>query len=239
MFDFYENMTIEEAVKFQEENYFIRNDEGEVVLNISKIEECRKELLDALTGGSKEQFDNILALGKPDNRYCEDGFIYNIGRDRDSLLCVGAIAEAENMSKVKNAYDLICIADEIEEGAFAIDDNKPVTVMATINLPFVKTGCLPHHSLHRQCYGAYGVISDNLTEKECLDAISFVPTAEKLLLNVKEAHELFNLSERSLYDFARKNPNSHTLLHHGNRVYFKRELFEKYIKEQAEWNYGL
>lgn len=235
MFEFYDDMTIDDALKFQNANYIVTNNAGGVYLNINRIEDCRKEMLDDITGGSKEQFDNILALGKPKLIYCPDGFIYTSYNGED-LVCVGAIAEAENVYSTSAMYTLVCIADEIDESAFAIDFDKPATVFDAITFPFLKPHCLPPHSLRGQ--EAIEIDADNITDEEFFDALSFVTTAEKLLLTVKEAHELFNLSEKSLYDFARKNPNSHVLLRRGKKILIKREKFKDLILSEAEWDYG-
>ena len=171
MFEFYDDMTIDEAVKFQNENYLIRNDEGEVVFNITQMNVYRKEMLDALTGGSQEAFNNILALGEPKPLYSPDGFIYSTYNGKD-LVCIGAIAaEVENFSSSHLMYTLACIADEIGESAFAIDDyDKPLTIFDVIIFPFLKPHGLPAHSMRGQEVGE--VDAANLTEKECLDAFS-------------------------------------------------------------------
>ena len=176
MFEFYDDMTIDEAVKFQNENYLIRNDEGEVVFNITQMNVYRKEMLDAITGGSKEQFDNILTLREPRKIYSPDGFIYTSFNGKD-LVCIGAIADAENFSSSHLMYNLACIADKIGESAFAIDSDKPVTLFEYITFPFLKPHGLPAHSMRNQIATDI-IFADNLTEKECLDALSFVTTAE-------------------------------------------------------------
>ena len=172
MFEFYDDMTIDDALKFEEENYYVRDEKG-VSLNITRMEECRKEMLDALTGGSQEAFNNMLLLDEPKPLYSPDGFIYTTYNGKD-LVCIGAIADEENLYKADDFYDLICIADEVAAGAFAIDvDDEydtPVTLFNSITFPFLKPHGLPAHSMRGQEVGE--VDAANLTEKECLDAFS-------------------------------------------------------------------
>lgn len=59
-----------------------------------------------------------------------------------------------------------------------------------------------------------------------------VPIWEKYSLKVKEAAEYFGIGENKLRDIANDNKEADYLLWIGNRVQFKRALFEKYLNEQ-------
>ena len=237
MFEYFDYMTIKDAVKFQEDNYYIINENNERVLNTSKIEEYRKELIDHISGGSKEQFDNYVTLDVVPVVKCQDGFIYT-SHNGETITCIGCIADADNICDVETCYDLVCIADEIATDAFAITDtDKPITIFENLHLPYLKPKKLPSNSLRGQdCLES--INSDNVTGEESINALDFVEIKDKELLTVKEAHELFNLSEKSLYDFANKNPHSHTLLKRGKKIFIKREKFKDFILSEAEWDYG-
>lgn len=235
MFEFFDDITIDDAVKFQQETYFSVDENNNTVLNIAKMEEARADVLKDLTGGSKEQYNNFLLLDKVPVLKYKDGFIYTT-KDGESICCTGCIADEDNIIFTRDACDLVCIADEIETDAFAIKDfGEPLTLFSSLYLPFVKSGKLPEHSLLSQIGNIY---CNNVSQQEIKDAIGFVDISKKVLLTVSEAHELFNLSEKSLYDFARENPNSHVLLKKGKKLWFKRSYFEEFILGQAEWNYG-
>ena len=61
--------------------------------------------------------------------------------------------------------------------------------------------------------------------------INEVPVWEKYTLSVEEAAAYFRLGEHKLRNLINENPRAEYLLWNGNRVQFKRKLFEKYIDE--------
>ncbi|MCD8117038.1 MAG: excisionase [Oscillospiraceae bacterium] len=56
-----------------------------------------------------------------------------------------------------------------------------------------------------------------------------IPIGEKYSLSVSEAAQYFRIGEKKLYDLAKDNPDAKWLLRNGNRVQFKRAMFEKYL----------
>lgn len=56
-----------------------------------------------------------------------------------------------------------------------------------------------------------------------------VPVWNKYTLTVEEAAAYFRIGENKLRNLVAENPNAAYLLWNGNRVQFKRVLFEKFI----------
>ncbi len=60
-----------------------------------------------------------------------------------------------------------------------------------------------------------------------------VPVWEKYLLTVQEASEYFHIGEKNLRRIVDDDPEADYILMNGNRVMFKRRMFEKFIDETS------
>lgn len=60
-----------------------------------------------------------------------------------------------------------------------------------------------------------------------------VPVWEKYLLTVQEASEYFHIGEKNLRRIVDDDPRADYILMNGNRVMFKRRMFEKFIDETS------
>lgn len=58
-----------------------------------------------------------------------------------------------------------------------------------------------------------------------------VPIWEKYVLSVDETSKYFRIGQKRLRRLINENPSAQYLISIGNRVYFKRTLFEKFINE--------
>lgn len=58
-----------------------------------------------------------------------------------------------------------------------------------------------------------------------------VPIWEKYVLSVDETAKYFRIGQKRLRSLINENPSAEYLISIGNRVYFKRTLFEKFINE--------
>ncbi len=56
-----------------------------------------------------------------------------------------------------------------------------------------------------------------------------MPIWEKYTLTTEEAAKYFRIGEKKLRRLAEENPDANWLLMNGNRIQFKRKLFEKFI----------
>ena len=56
-----------------------------------------------------------------------------------------------------------------------------------------------------------------------------IPIWEKYLLTIEEASIYFNIGNKRLREFIRKNPLADYIIHNGNKTLIKREKFEKVI----------
>ena len=221
---------IDECDDYQDANYIARLNDGTTRLNWRFIKDKRKALLEHLRGKNLEEFNNRMLLGTVPVDYDDDGFIYTT-EDGKNITCIGSVLDTTILGITLR---WTCIADIIAPNAFEIVRGQDYTVFLEINAPFVRE--IGEHAFKGQTSLTLNAPHASKEDKE--RAFSLLSIQDKVLLTVKEAHELFGLSEKSLYDFARNNQNSHTIIRKGRKIFFKRALFEKYITEQAEWNYG-
>ena len=68
----------------------------------------------------------------------------------------------------------------------------------------------------------------NLDNEIILDN-NCVPIWRKFCLSTDEAAKYFHIGEERLRRLQKENPQANYLLSIGNRLYFKRKLFEEYI----------
>ena len=238
-------ITIDTAREYQEFNYYRTLIDGSRDINYRFIKAKRKAMLEHLTGGSEEEFNNRLFLDSVGEIEDEDGFIYTTNDGR-TITCTGSIRAKASGSLISlicvPAYEALCIADEIAPDAFAVDfdlaNPAPCTFFERLTAPFCKKigkGAFKHQYVLNE-----GKVYAKHTPKEEIErAFALIDIRHKVLLNIKEASEYFGLSEKSLYGFAREHPESHTLLHVGNRIRIKRQAFEDLLTTETDWVYGL
>lgn len=70
-----------------------------------------------------------------------------------------------------------------------------------------------------------------MEEKMIQETTETVPIWEKYTLSIEEAAKYFRIGQRKLRQIAEENPYADFILCNGNRIQFKRKLFEKYIDE--------
>lgn len=205
------------------------------------IKAKRKAMLEYLTGGSEGEFNNRLLLDLVGEIEDEDGFIYTT-HDGRTIICTGSIrAKASGFLIRIPSYEALCIADEIATDAFAVnfDFANPTacTFFERLTAPFCRR--IGKGAFKNQCVLEGKVYAKHTPKEEIERAFAFVDIKDKVLLNIKEASEYFGLSEKSLYGFAREHPESHALLHVGNRIKIKRQAFEDLLAAETDWAYGL
>lgn len=60
-----------------------------------------------------------------------------------------------------------------------------------------------------------------------------VPVYQQYLLTITEAAAYFRIGQKKLHRIAEENPDADFILMNGNRVLFKRKLFEEYLDSAA------
>ena len=241
------NVSLMSALIYQTLCYYRKLADGSTAINYRNIKQRRAEILEELTGGSKEQYKAYVLMGMVKTIEDEDGFLYTT-HDGETILCVGAIDDPTyranfNSGTFIESLNMLCIADSLADGALSptFNSNGDLTsgfMLNSIKLPFCKNIGKSAFK-NQEVLAISGVVAKHTPQKEIFDAMHLVDITQKVLLTIQEASELFGLSTKSLYDFARQHPNSHTLIHNGNRVKIKRVKFQKMIEEESEWIYGI
>lgn len=60
-----------------------------------------------------------------------------------------------------------------------------------------------------------------------------IPPWERFTLTIPEAAEYYHIGEKRLYSMASNNPNAEYLVFVGNKILFKRKLFEDYLNDAS------